>query len=114
MAVISVDLAYKRYADIGIVVITRTRRGLHCRFISPPKLQAPPDPKELAEWLTCRAEEAEAFTLMVEGTQGWKDAANGLVRSRLCERALNAPAKTGLRGIVKPANYLPFVSFCEW
>ena len=111
MPVISVDLAYKRYTDIGIVTITRTSRGLDCRFVSPPDFPDPPQPNALAEWLNCRAEEAQAFTLMLDGPQGWKDPANGLVHSRVCERVLNAPAKTGLCGVVKPANYLPFVSF---
>lgn len=29
----------------------------------------------------------------------------------MCERRLNTPAKTGLPGSVKPANYAPFVTF---
>jgi hypothetical protein len=33
------------------------------------------------------------------------------VHSRVCERLLNAPAKTGLPGCVKPANYTKFVEF---
>jgi hypothetical protein len=111
MTVISVDLAYKRHADIGIVAITRIPRGLDCQFMPPPSLSDPPEPDRLARWLIRLAEDSHAITLMLDGPQGWKDPANGLVHSRVCERALNAPAKTGLRGIVKPANYLQFVSF---
>jgi hypothetical protein len=33
------------------------------------------------------------------------------MHSRACERELNTPAKTGLPGSVKPANYLGFVLF---
>jgi hypothetical protein len=53
----------------------------------------------------------QASTLMLDGPQGWKDPTNGLAHSRVCERLLNAPAKTGLHGAAKPANYLPFISF---
>lgn len=49
--------------------------------------------------------------ILLDGPQGWKDPTNGLAHSRLCERALNTPAKTGLPGDVKPASYLGFVEF---
>src|SRR5438093_13738266 len=77
MTVISVDLGYKRHADIGIVTITRSLRGLDCRFIQPPTYPDPHRPKELANWVTNLAEETEAFAVMLDGPQGWKDAANG-------------------------------------
>jgi hypothetical protein len=36
---------------------------------------------------------------------------NGVAHSRICERVLNTPGKTGLPGNVKPANYFPFIEF---
>jgi hypothetical protein len=49
--------------------------------------------------------------VLLDGPQGWKHPANGLKHSRLCERILNAPAKTGTVGQVKPVNYTKFVEF---
>ena len=49
--------------------------------------------------------------MLLDGLQGWKNPANGLKHSRLCERILNTPAKTGILGRVKPVNYTKFVEF---
>jgi len=49
--------------------------------------------------------------MLLDGPQGWKDPRNGLEHSRRCERELNTPAKTGVPGCVKPANYHAFVAF---
>jgi hypothetical protein len=49
--------------------------------------------------------------LILDGPQGWKDPGSELVHCRRCERILNAPAKTGIAGQVKPANYTRFVEF---
>jgi hypothetical protein len=65
----------------------------------------------LAEFLVQLCSELGAQVLMLDGPQAWKDPNNGLEHSRLCERALGTPAKTGVPGVVKPGNYLPFVAF---
>jgi hypothetical protein len=49
--------------------------------------------------------------MLLDGPQGWKDPLNGEMHSRICERELNTPAKTGLPGEVKPKPYTGFVSF---
>jgi hypothetical protein len=49
--------------------------------------------------------------VLVDGPQAWKDPGNGLEHARVCEHELHTPAKTGLPGQVKPANYRPFVDF---
>jgi hypothetical protein len=65
----------------------------------------------LAEYFANLADDLGAAALLIDGPQAWKDPDNGLQHSRVCERELNTPAKTGLPGAVKPANYLPFVQF---
>jgi hypothetical protein len=70
-----------------------------------------PTPKHVANIVIEVCERAGASLILLDGPQGWKDPSNGLTHSRLCERILNTPAKTGLPGHVKPANYLPFVAF---
>lgn len=53
----------------------------------------------------------DASLVLLDGPQGWKDPLNGVAHSRICERVLNTPGKTGLTGNVKPANYFPFIEF---
>lgn len=57
----------------------------------------------------CRAHDSRY--LLIDGPQAWKDSNNGLEHSRICERELNTPAKTGLPGQVKPRTYTSFVNF---
>ena len=110
MAVVSVDLAYKKYRDIGIAVLESENGGIACEFVRP-TLQGTPEPMTLARYLSDLCTERQSDLLLLDGPQGWKDPDNGLLHSRVCERSLNTPAKTGLPGSVKPANYGPFVTF---
>jgi hypothetical protein len=110
MTVISVDLAYKKYRDIGIAELTADADGIVCEFIQP-ALHGEPEPKALAEYLSDLCTERQSKLLLLDGPQGWKDPGNELTHSRVCERLLNTPAKTGLPGVVKPANYTAFVKF---
>ena len=110
MTVISVDLAYKQYSDIGVALLDVVEGGIRCAFHSV-SLVAEPDANHLAEYLTTLCAKQKADILLIDGPQGWKHPDNGLTHSRVCERALNTPAKTGLPEIVKPANYAPFVRF---
>jgi predicted RNase H-like nuclease len=111
--VVSVDLAYKRVRDIGVCVLTRRAGGIEAEFASFTP-GAPADPPS-AEWTAERCarlcRESEAQLLLLDGPQAWKDAANGLLHSRVCERALHTPAKTGEPRVVKPRPYTAFVEF---
>jgi hypothetical protein len=107
---ISVDLAYRNYRDIGVAVLKSECEGIEVDFVTVP-LPGDPEPSRLAEFLVELCTTHRAEFLLLDGPQAWKDSSNGLVHSRVCERALNTPAKTGLPGSVKPSNYLPFVSF---
>jgi hypothetical protein len=113
MTVISVDLAYKRYSDIGIAVLHRTVGAVECTFVDPDseQLNVSPTPESVAHYLVDLCEKYKATLLMIDGPQGWKSPTNGLQNSRQCERELNTPAKTGLPDVVKPRNYTSFVTF---
>ena len=113
MAVVSVDLACKSYHDIGIAIIRPEQRAISCEFIPPGYLglTGTPAAQSLAEALTKVCSDYTARVILIDGPQAWKDPFNGIKNSRLCERALNTPAKTGLPGQVKPASYRRFVTF---
>ena len=113
MTVVSVDVAYKDYRDVGIAAFSRDDGDevVRCELVRPDVLRGTPDADELARYLSGLCEERGAGLLLLDGPQGWKSPENGLEHSRVCERALNTPAKTGLPGKVKPRNYAPFVSF---
>jgi hypothetical protein len=113
MAVVSVDLAYRHYHDIGIAILRSEQDTIRCKFIQPGQLglSGTPAPEVLVEALTKICSANASRLILIDGPQAWKDPHNGIENSRLCERALNTPAKTGLPGHVKPANYGPFVTF---
>lgn len=113
MTVVSVDLAYKRYHDIGIAILRSEQQTISCDFIPPGSLGLSGNPahQSLAEALDKVCSDYPARLILIDGPQAWKDPFNGIQNSRLCERVLNTPAKTGLPGQVKPANYRPFVTF---
>lgn len=110
MAVLSVDLAYRSYRDIGAVVLQKDLDGIHCNVVEV-ALNGDPSPTGLAQFLDNYCVETGVRVMLLDGPQGWKAKDNGLVHSRVCERELNTPAKTGLPGCVKPANYRAFVEF---
>ena len=112
MQVVSVDLAYRDYRDFGAVVLEGGRGRARYRLVKLTSLPArTPEPAHTAKLLIELCEREGVSLLLLDGPQGWKSPNNGLVHSRVCERVLNTPAKSGLPGAVKPANYLPFVSF---
>lgn len=113
MSVVSVDLAYQRYSDVGVVVLEGTGSGV---TVQPVRLAALPLPPSvsvapLGDFLAALAEDLGAFLIMIDGPQGWKSPDNGIEHSRVCERRLGTPGKTGLPGTTKPGNYLGFISF---
>jgi hypothetical protein len=141
MAVLSVDLAHRRWSDLGIVVLERARvaqtvsrlggdRSLPLKEIfsaaAPPESPEGEIACEIIPWNDPGPVEAEVLAgrlnhlcgvrgirvLMLDGPQAWKSRTNGLEHSRLSERQLNTAAKTGLPGMVKPQTQRPFAEFC--
>jgi hypothetical protein len=74
-------------------------------------LTGTPDPQHLAELVGTVARTAGARVITIDGPQAWKDPANGLLHSRICERLLYTQTKTGTPGVAKPGTALRFVTF---
>jgi hypothetical protein len=110
MTVLSIDLAYKNYCDIGIVLLGHMGDAIRCEPIRLNRNDVP-SPPIVAALLHDICLQNASRVLVLDGPQGWKADDNGLLHSRLCERELNTPAKTGKPFEVKPAAYTKFVQF---
>jgi hypothetical protein len=131
VAILSVDLAYRRWSDLGIVVLDRTAplRSLSaaqeppeakvtCEMIPWADADLDPalhpghvDPEVLAGRLNHLCNVRGIRLLMLDGPQAWKSRENGHLHARVSERQLNTACKTGLPGVVKPATYRGFAEF---
>ena len=106
-AILSVDLAYRQYRDIGVAVVTEGE----ARVLDLP-LEGAPEVERLADWLLHCASEEQVVGLCIDGPLGWKGPAPLAEHSRLSERLVRAPGKTGLPPDgVKPRGYLGFTRF---
>jgi hypothetical protein len=127
VAILSVDLAFRRWSDLGVVVLDRARpKGpgatlpvVACEIIpfgpsgtEPESTHDPIDPDNLAGRLNHLCGIRDIRVLLLDGPQAWKSSSNGLDHARVSERQLNTTAKTGLPGTVKPVTYRPFAEFC--
>jgi hypothetical protein len=70
MAVLSVDLAYRNYADVGDVVLERSQGLIQCELLRIP-LTGAPSPDALAEYLDRFCLEEAIRLLLLDGPQGW-------------------------------------------
>jgi hypothetical protein len=113
MRVLSVDLANSSYANLGIVILEDKQNAFSAWTLAARGLglTGPPSSEDLATKLADACRRLSAHILLLDGPQGWKHPDSGLQHSRVCERVLNAPGKTGLPGNAKPGNYLPFIAF---
>ncbi|WP_420237312.1 hypothetical protein ACOBR2_17090 [Telmatobacter bradus] len=128
MAVLSIDLACRRWADLGVVLLDRVRRQtLSMPWASQPTApiecqilpmgpegepEGPVDPEILAGRLNHLCTIRDIRILMLDGPQAWKSEKNGLTYARLGERQLNTVSKTGLPGMVKPVTHRNYSEFC--
>lgn len=127
MAVLSVDLAYRRWSDLGIVVLDRARpvpelldhgqtaHPIACQIIPSVAVgqdDGPIDANILAGRLNQLCAVRGIRVMMLDGPQAWKSRTNGFEHARASERQLNTAAKTGLPGMVKPITYRAFAEFC--
>lgn len=108
--IVSIDLAHSRYANNGVVVMSESEESLRVELMDVP-LSGAPDPAALAAYAVDLATSHDSRCILLDGPQGWRDPSADPSELRVCERRLAAPAKTGLPGQVKPANYAPFVTF---
>ncbi|MGA2571435.1 MAG: hypothetical protein ABSF23_13020 [Terracidiphilus sp.] len=133
MAVLSVDLAHRRWSELGIVILRHMplqeanppspdvapARAIECEIVplgplglDPALDRGPVDPEILAGRLNHLCAVRGIRVLLLDGPQAWKSRANGLEVARGCERRLNTPAKAGLSGILRPYTYRRFAEFC--
>jgi hypothetical protein len=139
MAILSVDLAYRRWSDLGVVVLDRTgaarqpvsfrllpaaqdgsdrkQGSVACEILpfsapEPGADDAPIDANVLAGRLNHLCGVRGIRMILLDGPQAWKSGNNGLAHARVSEQQLNTAAKTGLPGMVKPLTYRPFAEFC--
>ena len=110
MSVLSIDLASRRYADNGVVVLETAGRRIRCTFHrigTSPKEH--PSASELVKILVELANRSGARCILIDGPQAWKSPENGHVHQRDCEKKLHTPGKTGEPGVVKPQTWTSFV-----
>ena len=112
---LSVDLAYVDYRDIGVALVTAAgegeRRRLSAQALAVP-LHGRPAVAPLAAWLMEMAYAHDVRCLCIDGPLGWRSPNTDSPHSRLSERAVRAPGKTGLPPDgVKPRSYLGFTTF---
>jgi hypothetical protein len=113
MQVLGVDLATRRYRDIGLVRLAQIGPGVQAQMIRPADhgLTGTPTVTALATLVAEEAWAAGAAIIAIDGPQAWQAADNGLAHMRSCEGRLHTQAKTGLPGHVKPGPALRFVQF---
>jgi hypothetical protein len=113
MATVSVDLASRKYADIGIAILIDTVSGINVELIRPSELglTGVPDAQILTGKLIDLAENKCSNFLFLDGPQGWCARTTLQKIMRDCERATRAPGKTGLPGCVKPRSFTRMVEF---
>lgn len=112
-SILGLDLATRRYRDIGIAIVQEEGEQINCHFLRParPQFVDPPTVASLAAYIDEIANEAGVTLIAIDGPQAWKAPANGLQYQRVSEKALHTQAKTGLPGSCKPASSLRFVQF---
>ncbi|MFY7948507.1 MAG: DUF429 domain-containing protein [Gemmatimonas sp.] len=109
--VLSVDLAYKRHRDIGVVLLDATETGIEATIVDA-LLADPPHAHTLADWLHALAERHHVAGIAIDGPLGWKAPGTDAPHCRMSEKAVRAPGKTGLPPDgVKPRGYLAFTEF---
>jgi hypothetical protein len=109
--VLSVDIAHRRYADIGIAFlghgsdVVQIIKAIDLGMSDPPKVE------DFADALNAFSNHEGVSVMLLDGPQGWKEPKSQIEHMRLCERVLNTPGKTGVIGNVKPKTYLPYIQF---
>ena len=110
VAVVSIDLAKKKYADNGLALLEVLDGRIRCEFRRVEEdLTGEPSAPELADYLIELARSTGSECILIDGPQAWKSPSNRHVHQRDCEKILYTQGKTGEPGVVKPANMTSFV-----
>ncbi len=112
-SILGLDLATRRYRDIGIAILQEEGKQINCQFLRPSdhQLADPPIVEALADYIAQIADNYGVRLIAIDGPQAWKAPDNGLEHQRVSEKALRTQAKTGLWGLCKPQSSLRFVRF---
>jgi len=110
-AVLSVDLAHRRYTDNGIAYLESGTEDVQIIKADDLGLYGNPSPIDFAAALAMFCERKGVSVLLLDGPQGWRYPHSQIEHMRLCERVLSTPGKTGNPGTVKPRTYLAFIQF---
>jgi len=110
--VVSIDLAVSSYDAMGAACVRAQADGrLFAEVVRVP-LAGRPEVESLSDWLVEIADRHGAGCIAIDGPLGWRGPATDSPHSRLSERAVRAPGKTGLPPDgVKPRSYLGFTRF---
>jgi len=113
--VLSIDLACKKVKDIGACLIHEAcgrPKGVHFpAAFDDLGIQDPPTPEQCAQAIYDYCARHEIAVVFLDGPRGWMHPDCELKDKRRCEKLLNAMAKAGREGQVKPRNFKQFVEF---
>ena len=115
-SVLGVDLASKRWKDVGTALLTLAGDVETVIEVKPVAVQWPVNTslkgRALANAIDDFARAAEVNAVSIDGPQGWRRAAappdQGV--GRACERSAHCPGKTGSYGVTYPHNQLGWIS----
>jgi len=112
--VLSIDPAMRSYQDVGVCVLEGARRRSKLTTIPPSELNltGKPDPSKLASAILDYCLRHNIKVVLLDGPQAWKDPDSQPPYSRLCEKELATPGKTGPFGTVRPQSFFRFVQLC--
>jgi hypothetical protein len=115
-AVLGVDLASRRWSDIGTALVKLGDDGEPIEVVTQAvrwPLGAPLTESRLARIVDRFVRAHGVAAVSIDGPQGWRDpaalASQGV--GRACEKSAHAPGKTGVYGRTYPANQLGWMSF---
>ena len=110
-AVLSVDIAHRRYDDNGIAFLDQGSDVVQLIKAGDLGVNDPPTPEDFAAALNTFCDREGVSLLLLDGPQGWREPKSQIEHMRMCERVLNTPGKTGIVGTTKPKTYLPYIKF---
>ncbi len=109
VSVLSIDLALISYRDVGAALVQSAPSGERTARVIRLTQGGRPTTDALVGWMEQVAEREQVRCRAIDGPLGWRGPDTDSPHSRLSERAVRAPGKTGLPPDgVKPRTYLEF------
>jgi hypothetical protein len=117
-AVLGVDLASKRWSDVGTALLTFAQDAPRAWRRAVPRAVPWPagsalTPTALADVIDEFARENNVTAVSLDGPQGWRHPGAHPTQGvgRACERSAHTPGKTGTYGRTYPSNQVGWISF---